>query len=106
AAFAGLPARRHRLAGRAVGGGAVAEEIARLDPVLGVAGAREGGLEDVVVVVLHHRRVLDGAAAGPVVDDGGEHAGLVGDARLDLYLPALGAGLALADPRRRAAVGQ
>src|SRR5262249_32844803 len=91
--------------GRAIRRGAVAEQVARLDPVLGVAAAWKAGLEDVVVVVLHHRRVLDRAAAGAVVDDGREHAGLVGDARLDVHLALADAGFRVAALGRLGVVG-
>src|SRR5207248_1700925 len=75
-----LATGRVGLAGRAVGGGTVAEQIGRVDPVLGVRAAGEGHLVHVVVVVLDHRRVFDLSALAAMMANGGKNAGFVTDA--------------------------
>src|SRR5712691_5188349 len=57
-------ADRHRLGRRAVRRRPVAQEVARLDPVLGVRAGFERHLERVVVVALGHRRVEPASPAG------------------------------------------
>ena len=101
----GPGAQRDRLVGSAVGGGAVAEQIAGIDPVLHRASRRKRDLEDVVVLVLRHRRRHPSPAGGPVVTGCHQDSGLVGDARLDDDLAAALDRLHFRDDRRPGVFG-